>query len=500
MSPRTGKLPWVLLPLVLTYLAIAMNMTIAGIALPTISVDFRATAGQLAWVVSVTPMVAAACLPFAGAWGDKWGHKRLLTAGILVFLAAAVLSGLANSVEMLIAMRGLTGLGSALAMPSALAITFSLASGPVQRTAVGVMGSAQAIGVLLGPLVGGAVLTLSNWHVAFWSITPLLAIALVLNVVALPADEPGSSRSVDYVGALLAAMLGISLLYAAASAASLRWLMSVVALLLAVVALWALVRWEPRVADPLFDSDVMRRRAFIAPTVALVLVQFTLGGLIFLNTQYVQLVLGFSAFGAGLLLMPALLTWTVASAASGTTSRRWGVRTVTVSALVLGSLGLLLVSLGGPNPVFPVFVAGLILVGALGVVPALMTHTSVSNFPPERRSTGSSVNSMAVRYGLAYGVALYGLVSAWIYRRDLAPSLGDLADADRDAAAESIGGALAVSQSMGDVALGEAARAAFASGFSAALVLAAAIAAGLAWFLWRYLPQELPQKSNEVTQ
>ncbi|MGB3013968.1 MAG: MFS transporter, partial [Candidatus Nanopelagicales bacterium] len=126
---RTGRLPLAVLPLALTYLAVALNMTIASVALPTISTQFQASAEQLAWIVNATPMVSAAFILFAGAWSDRVGRKRMLLIGIVIFLVSALLSGMTNSVEILILLRALTGLGSALAMPSAMALTFDVTAG-----------------------------------------------------------------------------------------------------------------------------------------------------------------------------------------------------------------------------------------------------------------------------------------------------------------------------------------------------------------------------------
>jgi MFS family permease len=491
-------LPLPVLPLALTYLAVALNMTIASVALPTISTDFKATAAQLAWILNVTPMTSAALIIFAGGWSDRFGHKRLLLIGNIVFLVSALLSGFAVNVESLILLRGLTGVGSALVMPSALALVFAVTHKDTQRTAVGIMGGTQAIGALLGPLLGGAALVVWGWHAAFWSVVPLLALALLLNALLLPTGATAVTRTSDNRGAALTAVAGVALLYAAVSVASGPGLWLWLSLGLGCAAVAGLAWWERRAANPLFDPAIVRQRTFLIPTLAIFTVQFTLGGLLFLNTQYVQLVLGFSALGAGLFLMPALLTWTVSSAGAGVTARRFGVRNVTVVALLVAAVGLVLTSSGERSPAYPVLIAGLILVGVMGVVPALMTHTAVSAYPEPRRGVGSAINSMAIRFGVAFGVAGFGALFAARYQQHILPSLTSLGAESRIAASESLGRAVSLSQDLRMPGLAESARDAFASGYQLTLVAAAATLVVLAVIVWRLLPVQLEVPKRDV--
>jgi DHA2 family multidrug resistance protein-like MFS transporter len=393
-----------------------------------------------------------------------------------------------DSVEVLILLRALTGVGSALAMPAAMALTFDVTRGTSQRTAVGIMGGTQAIGALLGPLVGGAALVAFGWHAAFWSVVPMLVLALVLNVVLLPGDEPAPRHTLDSVGAALTAIAGVAFLYAAVSIASTpdRWVWLAVVAGMLTTAL--LVVWERRVDRPLFDPAIIRDRTFIIATLTVFMVQFTLGGLLFLNTQYVQLVLGFSALAAGLFLMPALVMWTVSSATAGVTAKRFGARNVTAVSLVITGIGLALTSSGGRQPFYPVLILGLILTGVMGVAPALMTHASVSNYPEEQRSVGSAINGMAMRFGLAFGVAAYGTLLAVTYRRDLMPATAGLSPQEALDATQSIGSALTVAQRTDAAGLANAAKDAYAAGFQITLILAGIVLMVVAAIVWRWLP------------
>lgn len=484
MTPGARTLPSALLPLALTYTAAALNMTIATVALPTISTTFHASAATLAWIVNVTPMASAALILFAGALGDRFGRKRLLLVGIAVFLVAALVSAFSASPGQLIAARALTGVGSAIAMPAALALVFDIAPESGRRTAVGIMSATQAVGSLLGPLLGGAALVLFWWGAAFLVVVPFLVVALVMVLLMVPPDAPVPPEErpkIDLVGSLLTACAGVALLFAAVSASSDEIAGAALvpgAVVLGVVCLIALVWWERRCAYPLFVGSIVRRRTFWVPTVSILLVQFVLGGMMFLNTQYVQLALGLGAFAAGAFLLPALVMWIVASATAGWSSRRLGVRNAAALGLVAAAAGLAVVAANDAHPIYPVFILGLALIGVMGVAPALMTNTAVSNYPPERRTVGSAINSVAQRFGLAFGVAALGGIMTAVYASGIAPALTGLTPADADRADNSLGGALQVADSLSGAsatALADAARESFVSGFRVALLVAAVL-------------------------
>jgi MFS family permease len=470
--------------LVLTYLAVAVNMTVASVALPTISLELQATTSELAWIVNATPLASAAFILFAGAWGDRFGRTLLLRVGLLVFIVSAVLSSLATDATQLIVLRGLTGLGSALAMPAALALTFDVVAPESRRTAVGIIGATQAGGALLGPVLAGAALVVGGWGWAFLVVVPLLVLALLgsWRIPAAGASSPGAGM--DTVGATLVALVSVGLIYAAITTSSSGAQGAAgTALAVAAVALVALVVWERRFPRPIFIGSALRRRVFWVPTLAIFAVQFVLGGIMFSNTQYVQLVLGFSALGAGLFLVPALLTWIVVSATAGLTARWLGTRTVTTLGLSLAAVGVLALSTVSTEPSYPVFVAGLLLVGCMGVAPALMTHLAVDSYPEARRTVGSAINSAASRYGLAFGVAAFSGVLMGIYTSRLLPALTGLTPQQSALAQDSLGSALRTSESLTGqtgAALAAAARESYVAGFRASLLVAAVVLAVLA--------------------
>lgn len=491
------KLPLAVIPLALTYLAISLNMTIASVALPTISTQLAATSTQLTWIVNATPMASASLILFASNWAERFGRRRMLQTGLLIFIASASLTVFVTETWQLIALRGLTGVGSAVAMPAALALVFDTVPKQSRRTAIGIMMAAQAVGSLLGPIFGGTMLVTFGWTAAFAGVAPVIALAFLLDVWLIP-KSPKIPRSewtkVDNLGALTVAIASVGFLYALVmSGAQGQGQDAAIAGVIAVIAIAVLVWHERRTEVPIFEAEILKRPRFWVPTLAILLTQFALGGVMILTTQYIQLVLGLSALAAGLFLLPALLAWMVASSSAGLTSRRFGAVPVAAVTLALAAVGLLMLSQLGTSLNIPLIVAGLLLVGLMGAAPALMTHTAVDNYPPERRTIGSGINSITMRFGLSLGVATLSTVLTAKYAAQLLPALGGLAPDQANRADESIGGAVSVSKELsGDAGatLLESARNAYVSGFSLSLLIAAALLAATAIIVYLFLRKE----------
>lgn len=499
-TSNQGGIPLAFAPLAISYLAVAITMTVAIVALPTISVDLEVSAASLIWIINVTPVAAAALIFFGGSWSDRFGRRRIMLLGLVIFLVSATLSAFATSPEQLIALRALTGVGSALLMPPALALTFDVVPERSRRTAIGIIGATQAVGALLGPIIAGALLVVFPWGSVFLSVTPLLLVSIVLVAWKVPADTRSHENQapLDVLGAALMGAVAVCFIYAAvaASAPQSNGSVQVLAVLaIGAVALVALVFWEIRCPNPIFVGAILRARHFWVPTLTIFVVQFALGGVMFLNAQYVQLALGYSAFAVGLFLVPALLTWIASSATAGLLARRFGVRPMVTLSLATAALGMALLATGGTSPQLVVFIIALLLVGCMGLAPALTTHMAVSVYPEYRRTVGSAVNGVAVRFGLAFGVAALGSVLGITYSRGLAPVIADLSSADQTLADNSIGGALQVAKRLGGPAeqvITDSARAAFASGFSYAVIITAGILAAVAVIVSVRLPNRAP--------
>ena len=475
-----GRLPFAYLGLVLTYLAVSVNLSVTSIALPSIATDLGATTAQLSWIFNITPLASAGLMLFAGAWGDRFGRRLLLVSGLVIFLASTVLSAIATDVNALILWRALTGAGSALAIPAALSLTFDVVPEQGRRTAIGILGATQAGGSLLGPILAGVALATWSWHAAFLTVVPFIVVALAATP-RLPRAKPDRVTPMDTRGATLISIAGVALVYAANELSARSPLVALLALMITAIVVGVLVLWERRAPHPLLDASVMRQHDFRVATAVVFGSQIVLGGLLFVMTQYLQLVLGYAPLEAGLLLIPAVAAWVVASTTAGRAATLLGVRRAVTTGLGLAAVGYVLLAV---QPAFrspALLIGGLFLTGLLAVGPALMTHAAVNSYRPEQRTVGSAVNGAAARFGFSFGIALLGGLLGAVYAYLVAPATAGLSAVNEATASGSLAGALRVSSSLPDGStLAAAARNAFTTGYVVTIVVAAVVCAILA--------------------
>jgi len=211
--------------------------------------------------------------------------------------------------------------------------------------------------------------------------------------------------------------------------------------------------------------------------------QLVLGGVLFVLTQYLQLALGYSPLIAGLLLIPALAGWVLASAVAGRTAAVLGARRAVTFGLALSSVGLAVLAFAASHRTAPstgLLILGLVLTGLMAIGPALMTHTVVDCYPTERRAVGSATNGAAARFGFSMGIALLGAVLSLVYRWGLGTSTQPLTAAQAETVKGGLAGALRVAQTLPDgMMLTEVARSAFITGYQATTVLSSMIMATL---------------------
>ncbi len=286
---------------------------------------------------------AALMLP-AGLLGDRFGRRRMLVAGLGVFLAGSLLGSLAGDVNAVIAARAVMGVGAALIMPLALSVLPSL-FGPDERTkAVGLISAASALGMPLGPIIGGWLLDHFWWGSVFLINLPMAALGITACVLLLPETrDPASPR----VGALSTALTAIglgALVYAIIEAPGRGWGDPLVlgAFAASAVLLTGLVLRERRAVRPMLDLTLLARRGFLLNTLAATLVMFVLSGLLFVLPQYLQAVLGNDAFGTGLRLLPMMGGLLVAARGAQPVVARFSARAVVSAGLVVLAFAALL--------------------------------------------------------------------------------------------------------------------------------------------------------------
>jgi EmrB/QacA subfamily drug resistance transporter len=469
-------------------LAIVIDNTIVNVAIPTLARDLKADVSELQWVVDAYTLVFAGLLLLAGALGDRFGRRRMLLAGLALFGAASAWAAYAGGVDGLIAARAVMGAGAALIMPATLSLLISVFTDTRERTmAIGIWAATAGLGVALGPVVGGFLLDHFWWGSIFIVNIPLVAFAIAAGRRLIPESRDPVARRIDWTGAGLSGVGLVAFVWAVIEAPSKGWTSAPVlgAGALAAVTLVAFVIWQRRTAEPLLDVRLFRNARFTAASGTITVLFFALFGFLFLSTQYLQFVLGYSAWDAGLRALPYAGAMIVFAPLSAKLVMRLGTKRVVTTGMLLFSAGLAIAATLSTSSGYGLLAVALVLMGAgMGLAGAPATESIMGSLPPERANTGSAVNDTTRELGGALGVAIVGSIMSSLYATQLSEGLPRDVPAQVAAAArESLGAGVQLGP---DVA--HAAREAFVSAMSGASIVVAAVAAVGALIAWRYLP------------
>ncbi|MER6288109.1 MFS transporter [Streptomyces sviceus] len=475
---------WALAALVASMLTLGFDLTILNVALPTMAADLDAGTGAQQWMADAYVVVFAALMLPAGLLGDRFGRRRMLIAGLAVFLAGSLVGALVGDVNAVIAARALMGVGGALVTPLALSVLPTLFAPDERTKAVGIVSAASALGLPLGPIIGGWLLNHFWWGSVFLVNVPMAAIGIAACVFLLPETRDPSSPRVDALStALTVTGLG-ALVYAIIEAPTRGWGDPLVLGVLAasVVLIAALVLRERRVRHPMLDMTLLTHRGFLFNTIAATLVNFILSGLLFVLPPFLQAVLGHDALGTGVRLLPMMGGLLVASRLAPKVVTRFGARATVSAGLVVLAFAGLLGSRTTVDSGYGFVALWLSLTGfgfGLSLIPAM--NGGLSALPRDRAGSGSGLLMTMRQVGGAIGIALLGSLLAGTFRDRL--DVTGLPAQAADTAGESVVAAHQVAQRTGSADLLASANSAYVHGMGVVLLvcgIAALVAALLA--------------------
>ncbi len=394
-----------------------LDASIATLVLPTLESVFHAPVASVEWVALAYLLALAALVVPFGRLADLVGRKMLYTLGFVVFILGSALCGLAPSLPWLIAFRVVQAVGAAMLQANSVAIIAAAARPRELGRAIGVQGAAQAVGLAVGPSVGGLLIAHLGWEWVFFIAVPfgMLGAALgwlVLPVTETPARRPGRRERFDWPGAALLGPAIAAALIALSHGEVWGWtsppLLGIVALGVVLFGLFLLV--ERRAASPLVDLSLFRERLFAAALGAGLLSYAVLFGSLFLLPFALERVLGYDAGAAGLLLTPVPVALGIVAPVGGLFTDRIGSRRPTVLGMLIAAaaLGGLALAPGAP---LPVLVALLVLLGAgVGLFTPANNSAIMASAPPNRRGVAAGLLNMTRSLGTSLGVAGTGTV------------------------------------------------------------------------------------------
>lgn len=404
---------------------VILDVSVVNVALPSISRALQLSAAQYQWAVSAYVLLSGGLLLLGGRVADLLNRRGAFLAGVGVFTAASLASGLAQTPLTLILSRGAQGVGAALLTPAALSIIMTAYAGRQRQTALAVWGTVGSLGIAAGVLFGGALTSALGWRAVFFINVPIGAAVIVgtLRTVARGTSQSHALRRLDVpgattlVGGLLALVFGIEATRSAGWTAPRTWgSLAVAAVLLTVFAIL-----EKRAADPLVPPATWRIRSLVSASAVMAGVTGVVVGAIFLTSLYLQAVTGASPLVAGLEFLPLAAAITLAAAIASKLIGRFGPRTLILGGLVVMATGvLLLAAKAGGTSYASDILPGFLLVGAgVGPMFVAIAVAAMGDVPAEKSGLASGLMMTGHEIGAALGVAALTAVAG-----DLATSAG----------------------------------------------------------------------------
>jgi EmrB/QacA subfamily drug resistance transporter len=484
---------WALAALALAMLATGLDSTVLTVALPTLARDLHASTSQLQWFSGAYTLVLAAVLLPAGAAGDRVGRKRLLLAGLVIFAAASVWCAYCGSAGALIAARAALGLGAAVMMPLSLAVLPSIFPDDDERArAFTIWVTSTAVGLPLGPILGGWLLEHFWWGSVFLINVPLVLAGGTAVAALVPESRSPDKVFLDPPGVLLSSLGLLALTFGFIRAGQDGWGDAVAWVMIAagIVLLAGFAAWQRRAAHPLVDLGLFASRWFSWGTIFATTVSFGLFGLLFAVPQFFQAVDGASPLGSGVRLLPMIGGLLIGTRAAAPVVRRAGARPVLAAGFVVLAAGMGLGATASRSTGYGVTAIWIALVGAgLGTVLPSAMNAALGELSSERSGSGSALISALRQAGGTIGVAVLGTILSSGYRS----ALGIL---DKPPVSDSVSAGVAATRALGHAGAVATVQSAFAHGMDLMLVTTAGICGLAAVLAMIVLPRSQPAGSR----
>ena len=432
-------------------LVLGLDITILITALPTLAARLGATTDQLQWLSAAYTLSLAGFMLPAGVLGDRYGRRRLLLIGLVTFGISSVVASQMTSANGLILMRGIMGASGAIVLPLVTSILPSMFAADERQRAIGVSGAGAFIGLPLGPLVAGWLLTHYDWGSIFLINAPVVVIAVIGAWFFVPESKDPDPKRLDWMGALLE-MAGVTgVVYGIIEEPVRGWTDLQVAgpIVGGAVLVLAFVVWQFRARAPLVDLHLFRNRRFALSTVAFTIVGFAMTGVLFVLSPYLQVVQGNDAQGTGIRLLPLIGAMMAGAVTSDWLAKRLGAKVMVAGGMLGIAAGMVVLSSAGEDTGFGLVAIALAVIGisiAFTMIPAL--DAILGALPAGETGAGSALTRAIQNVGASLGVAVMGSILNSAYQAHLNGQLAGLPAAARAAAETNVAVAAAVARHL----------------------------------------------------
>jgi EmrB/QacA subfamily drug resistance transporter len=489
-------------------LVISLDNTVLNLALPSIAKELGSSASELQWIIDAYILAIAGLLLTIGYLGDRFGRKPTLLIGMVIFGLFSLGSALSNSTGMLIAMRAMMGIGAATIMPATLSILTATFRNPKERAqAIAIWAAIFALGMGLGPLIGGWLLDNFSWNSVFYINIPIVIIGLIGSYYYIENSKSEIKRKIDYFGASLSIIGMVALVYGLIQAGSDGWIASHVlyAFIAAAVLISAFIIWELKSINAMLPIHFFKNMSFTGANVSLTLVSFAMMGAMFFLGQYLQSVQGYTPLEAGIRMLPMAGVMFIASAASAKVANRLGIKFAVALGIIIAAAGFFyFAAIAAVDTSYSQIVVAMSITSVgMGLTMSPATNSIMGSIPVNQAGVGSAMNSTTRQVGAALGVAILGtlLNSTYLASINTVNWAAQLPEQAVSAIRGSIQGAHIVAQSVPNPQLSQLivdkSNEAFVSGTAHSLLISAIIIAAAAVLTLFILPNKIRTPEEE---
>ena len=395
----------------LAVLVVANDFTALSVALPAMEQEFGADVTTVQWVINGYALVFGVLIVTGGRLADMFGRRRIFFLGAGLFAIFSAIGGLAPNVGLLLACRGLMGVGGAMMWPAILGMTYAILPQSKAGLAGGLILGAAGFGNAIGPLIGGALTDALSWRWIFFLNLPIAAFAMLVTWRVVRADEGRlADHRVDYGGIVLLSIGLLALLFALDEGIDLGWTDPLIVGLfaLAAAALVGFILVERRAgAMALVPNDVLKNRAFLPACMAVLMMSAIFFAALLYLPQFMTKVLGYSASESGAGLLPMMGTFAVTSFVAGPLYERMGPKLIVSLGAAFLAVGIFLLSRVHPTTTFDGLVAGMVILGiGVGLFYSSITTAAVTALDPSRSSLAGGIIYMFQIAGGSIGLGL----------------------------------------------------------------------------------------------
>lgn len=400
-----------------------IDLTVLHVAVPSLSRDLDPSPAQLLWIVDVYSLTLAALLVTCGTLGDRIGRRRMMLSGLLTFGVASAAAAFSTSTAQLIAARAALGAGAAMIMASTVAVIRVVFPDDRERAvALGIWTSAHSVGATIGPLAGGLVIKAWGWGAVFLINVPVIVVILAVGARVIPESRNPEPGRWDVAGVALSVTGLAGVVYALKQAGEHAGLNTVIVVtgLVASALIYAFVRRQRRIAEPLLDFTLFRERRFTTATLCVIGCFGSYVALLFFLTQWLQQVGEYAPLRAGLALMPLAGANALGAVTAPWAANRWGNRWALTGALCLFAVAYAAIAVVGDPAHYGVLLTPLLAAGyGAGIVMTLGADAIMGAAQPERAGEAAAIQETSFELGAGLGVAVLGTVLTAVYRTGL---------------------------------------------------------------------------------